>query len=147
MLRVSIAWILGTISPAQTIGYIEAHGPGRPLWATMVPPAKDAPIILMIPGSGSTDRDDTSPLGVRTATYRLLAEGLAGQVIGSVRIDKPGMLGRQDAVPDATAVTITDYDRDTSTWVGGIWARTGAKCIWLLGHSEGGLVALAAAAG
>lgn len=79
MLRVSIAWILGTISPAQTIGYIEAHGPGRPLWATMVPPAKDAPIILMIPGSGSTDRDDTSPLGVRTATYRWLAGWLAGR--------------------------------------------------------------------
>jgi pimeloyl-ACP methyl ester carboxylesterase len=53
------------------------------------------------------------------------------------------MFASAAAVPDANAVTIPDYVADTGAWVGAIRARTGAKCVWLLGHSEGGLVALA----
>ncbi|WP_372426147.1 alpha/beta hydrolase [Salinarimonas chemoclinalis] len=100
----------------------------------------------MIPGSGPTDRDGNSPLGVRAAPYRLLAEGLADRGIGSVRIDKRGLFGSRDAVVDANAVTIEDYVHDVDAWVEAIRARTGARCVWLLGHSEGGLVALASAA-
>jgi len=102
-------------------------------------------VALIIPGSGPTDRDGNNPLGVRAATYRLLAEGLAAEGIASVRIDKRGMFASAAAIPDANAVTIADYVADTQAWVGVIRARTGASCVWLLGHSEGGLVALAAA--
>lgn len=45
---------------------------------------------------------------------------------------------------DANAVTIADYVRDTGAWIEAIRKRTGATCIWVFGHSEGGLVALAA---
>ncbi|NVN03925.1 MULTISPECIES: alpha/beta hydrolase [Asaia] len=106
---------------------------------------KDGPIVLIIPGSGPTDRDGNSPLGVRAAPYKLLAEGLAGQGIGSVRIDKRGMFGSLSAVSNANAVTIDDYVHDIGAWVDVIRARTGVRCVWLLGHSEGGLVALEAA--
>jgi uncharacterized protein len=126
---------------------IEATGPKEPLRGTMVLTARDAPIILMIPGSGPTDRDGNSPLGVNAAPYRLLAAGLASERISSVRIDKRGMFGSQAAGFDANAVTIADYVRDTTAWVDAIRERTGEKCVWLLGHSEGGLVALASAAG
>ena len=85
-------------------------------------------------------------MGVRAAPYRLLAEDLSKQGIGSVRIDKRDMFGSQSAVPDASAVTIDDYVRDVGAWVDATRAKTGAKCVWVLGHSEGGLVALAAAA-
>lgn len=146
MLSAALAMMLALGTPTQVNGDIEAPGPNGPLRGTMILPVKDAPIILMIPGSGPTDRDGNNPLGVRAAPYRLLAEGLAEQGIGSVRIDKRGMFGSQGAVPDANAVTIDDYVRDTSTWVDAIRARTGARCVWLLGHSEGGLVALTAAA-
>lgn len=145
MLSAALAMMLALGTPTQVSGDIEAPGPDGPLRGTMVLPAKDAPIILIIPGSGPTDRDGNSPLGVRAAPYRLLAEGLAGQGIGSVRIDKRGMFGSQGAVTDANAVTIDDYVRDTGAWVDAIRVRTEARCVWLLGHSEGGLVALAAA--
>jgi len=125
---------------------IEAPGPCGPLSGTMVHPTNDAPTVLMIPGSGPTDRDGNNPQGVRAAPYRLLAEGLAGHGIGSVRIDKRGMFGSQAAVDDPNGVTIDDYVRDTSAWIEVIRSRTGAERVWLLGHSEGGLVALAAAA-
>ena len=94
MLSAALAMMLALGTPTQTSDDIEAPGPNGPLRGTMLLPAKDVPIILMIPGSGPTDRDGNSPLGVRAAPYRLLAEGLAGQGIGSVRIDKRGMLAQ-----------------------------------------------------
>lgn len=124
---------------------MEAPGPLGALRGTAVLPAeKGAPVILIIPGSGPTDRDGNSPLGIRAATYKLLAEGLAAQGVASIRIDKRGMFGSQAAVPDANAVTVNDYVDDISAWVNVAMAQTGASCIWLLGHSEGGLVALVA---
>jgi pimeloyl-ACP methyl ester carboxylesterase len=112
----------------------------------MLPGAKGSAPVLIIPGSGPTDRHGNNPLGVRAASYRLLAEGLAARGIGSVRIDKRGMFGSRAAVADGNAVTVADYASDVHAWVKAIRAATGAPCVWLLGHSEGGLVALAAAA-
>ena len=63
----------------------------------------------------------------------------------TVRIDKRGMFGSAGAVPDANAVTMADYVADTAAWVKSVRAKTEAPCVWLIGHSEGGLVALAAA--
>ena len=138
--------VLAAGAPAHANSDIEAPGPSGPLRGTILLPNKDAPVILMIPGSGPNDRDGNSPLGIRAKPYRLLAEGLAGQGIGSVRIDKRGLLGSEGAVHDANAVTIADYVRDTHAWIDAIRAQTVSDCVWLLGHSEGGLVALAAAA-
>jgi pimeloyl-ACP methyl ester carboxylesterase len=102
-------------------------------------------MVLIIPGSGPTDRDGNNPLGVKASTYRLLAEGLAARDIGTVRIDKRGMFGSSAAVADGNAVTIDDYVADVQAWIAVIRKQTGVSCVWLLGHSEGGLVALAAA--
>jgi len=124
---------------------IEAPGPAGPLKGSLAGPP-GAPVVLILPGSGPTDRDGDNPLGVRAAPYRMLAEGLAARGIASVRIDKRGMFASAAATPDADDVTIDDYVRDTESWIAAIRARTGASCIWLLGHSEGGLIALATAA-
>lgn len=124
---------------------ITALGPLAPLAGTMTDAGKHAPIVLIIPGSGPTDRDGNSPLGVKAAPYRLLAEGLAARGVSSVRIDKRGMFGSKAAIANANRVTIADYAADVRSWVASIRRMTGAKCVWLLGHSEGGMVALAAA--
>jgi uncharacterized protein len=47
-------------------------------------------------------------------------------------------------VADANAVTIDDYVADVGAWTAVIRKLSGAPCVWVLGHSEGGLVALAA---
>jgi hypothetical protein len=102
-------------------------------------------VALIIPGSGPTDRDGNSPLGITASSYRLLAEGLAAEGVSSLRIDKRGMFGSKEAVADPNKVTIRDYADDIHNWVGAIRKEQGAKCVWVLGHSEGALVALAAA--
>jgi pimeloyl-ACP methyl ester carboxylesterase len=125
---------------------VEAPGPQGPLKGTLLSaPAPRAPIVLIIPGSGPTDRDGNNPLGVKAAPYRLLAEALAADGVSTVRIDKRGMFGSRTAIADANKVSIADYAGDIHAWVKSLRAETGAGCIWVAGHSEGGLVALAAA--
>ncbi len=124
---------------------IEAPGPSGPLKGTLTMPAPGAPLVLILPGSGPTDRDGNSPAGVAAAPYRLLAEGLAARGVGTLRIDKRGLSASRAAVADGNAVTIADYVTDTRAWIAAARAKTGARCVWLLGHSEGGLIALATA--
>ena len=122
-----------------------APGPQGPLAGTYLDAGRKAPVILIIPGSGPTDRDGNNPLGGTASPYRLLAEALADKGISTVRIDKRGLGGSKAAVADGNKVTIEDYAVDIHNWAAAIRQKTGAKCIWLLGHSEGSLVALAAA--
>src|SRR6202161_2500240 len=141
-----LAATLAAANAAPVQSYVEAPGPIGPLKGTMLAPASGgAPMMLVVPGSGPTDRDGNNPLGVKAATYRLLAEGLAAHGIGTVRIDKRGMFASSMAVADGNAVTIDDYVTDVAAWTASIRKQTSASCVWLLGHSEGGLVALAAA--
>jgi pimeloyl-ACP methyl ester carboxylesterase len=104
-------------------------------------PARAAALIL--PGSGPTDRDGNSPLGLVSDAYRLLAEGLATQGIATLRIDKRG-IGASGGDPDA--VTLAAYRADTAAWADRLRAETGAPCVWLVGHSEGAILAADAAA-
>jgi len=134
---------LAQAAPVETI--VEAAGPAGSLKGVMLAPqSAAAPVVLIIPGSGPTDLDGNSPLGVRASTYKLLAQDLVSRGLTAVRIDKRGMFGSAAAVPDANAVTIADYVVDIHSWVAALRKRTGAKCVWLAGHSEGGLVAMAA---
>jgi pimeloyl-ACP methyl ester carboxylesterase len=119
-------------------------GPKGPLAGTLVTAGEDAPVVVVIPGSGPTDRDGNNPMGVTAAPYRLLAEALVGKGVSTLRIDKRGLFGSK-AAGDPNDVTIAAYAADVRGWAAEAARRTGRRCAWLLGHSEGGLVALAAA--
>ena len=124
---------------------LTAPGPLAPLSATLLDAGKRAPVVVIIPGSGPTDRDGNNPLGVTAASYRLLAQALARKGISSVRIDKRGMFGSKASIANGNDVTIAAYAADAHAWARAARGVTGARCVWLLGHSEGSLVALAAA--
>lgn len=120
-------------------------GPTGPLAGTYLAPAAGGPVLVIIPGSGPTDRNGNSPLGVAGGAYQRLAEALATGGVGSIRIDKRGMFGSAAAAADPNAVRLTDYAEDVRAWAAEARGRAGAPCAWLLGHSEGGLVAILAA--
>ncbi len=143
----ALAMAAAGITPVAIPASVEvtAPGPQGALGGTMLDPDPKAPLVLIVPGSGPTDRDGNNPMGVAGGPYRQLAEALAAQGIASVRVDKRGMFGSRAAVADPNTATTAAYAEDVHAWVAAIRQRTARPCIWVLGHSEGALVALQAA--
>ena len=123
---------------------VTVPGPDGALAGTLIDAGRSTPAVLILPGSGPTDRDGNNALGVKGAAYRQLAEGLRGHGITSLRVDKRGIGGSAKAAANPNAVSIADYVSDTAKWIG-LLKGQGHRCVWLAGHSEGGLIALAAA--
>ncbi len=120
-----------------------AKGPEGALAGTLLEGEPNDPLVLILPGSGPTDQDGNNPLGVTASSYRLLAEALATQGIASLRIDKRGIGGSRAASSNPNMVTLADYVADGNAWIDAVQRHSPARtCIWLLGHSEGGLIAL-----
>jgi pimeloyl-ACP methyl ester carboxylesterase len=124
---------------------VRIPGPMGPLEAALIAVPGAAHVVVIVPGSGPTDRDGNQPATglVATDSYKLLAEGVAAAGIASLRIDKRGMYGSRAAIPDANDVSVTAYADDLRGWIG--LAATLAPSVWVAGHSEGGLVGLVAA--
>ncbi|CCE09052.1 conserved exported hypothetical protein [Bradyrhizobium sp. STM 3843] len=97
------------------------------------------PIALLIAGSGSIDRDGNGPQ-LKPATLKKLAEKLAGRGIASLRYDKRGARGWKAEFGRPEDFRFKDYVDDAAslvTFLRGKFAR-----VVLVGHSEGGLVAI-----
>lgn len=118
-----------------------------PLRGTLLTPEAPTAVAVILPGSGPTDRDGNSPMGVAASTYRLLAEGLAEQGVATVRIDKRGIAASAAAGLEETKLRFDDYAADARAGAAEAASRTDQPCAWLIGHSEGALVALKAVEG
>jgi hypothetical protein len=134
--------------PPPALGHgesiVQTQGPSGVLQGTMLAGPQGGPVAVIIPGSGPTDRDGDNRYGIAAAPYKLLAAALGPMGVTTVRIDKRGMFGSAGA-GDPNKVTMADYAADVHAWMATLRQQTGAPCIWLIGHSEGGLVALVAA--
>lgn len=119
-----------------------------PLHGTMLRPEGEArAVAVIIAGSGPTDRDGNSPMGVTASTYRLLAEGLAERGIATVRYDKRGIAQSAAAATAEVDLRFDHMAEDARGWARMATETTGQPCAWLIGHSEGALVAQVAANG
>ena len=102
------------------------------------------PIVLLIGGSGPTDRDGNQG-GTGAGELRQLAEQLAERGIASLRYDKRG-IGRSLA-PGLREedLVLNTYVEDAVAWLGWLQQRTDLGPRIVAGHSEGGLIAMLAA--
>lgn len=99
------------------------------------------PVVLLLAGSGPTDRDCNSSLGLRTDAYRLVAAALAARGIASLRYDKRGV-GKSGINFDPATTVIDDFAADALAIAHRLRADPRFSTLALLGHSEGGLLAL-----
>lgn len=103
------------------------------------------PVVLIIAGSGPTDRDGNNPAGGRVDNLKRLAWLLADAHIASVRYDKRGVAASQPATPDERDLSVERYVADASAWGRMLKADPRFGQLILIGHSEGALIASLAA--
>lgn len=117
-----------------------------PLQGTLLLPdgAGPHPALILLPGSGPVDRDGNLP-GLANNSLRLLAEGLAGHGIATLRADKRGVGASYAAAPDESALRVDTYADDAVRWTRALGDDPAIARVGLLGHSEGALVAALAA--
>ena len=107
--------------------------------------AKPVPVVLIIAGSGPTDRNGNSAEGARNDSLKRLAWVLARHNIASVRYDKRGVAASLKATPDERNLTLDAYVADAVAWGKSLKADPRFGPLVVLGHSEGALVAALAA--
>jgi pimeloyl-ACP methyl ester carboxylesterase len=108
---------------------------------------KGAVGAVIITGSGPANRDGNSTVNGGRGTYRDIAEALAAHDISTLRFDKRGIGESAPAMTREEDLRVQTLADDVKTWAGELKRKIGARCVWLAGHSEGGLLAVMAAQG
>ncbi|AHL35383.1 alpha/beta hydrolase [Pseudomonas brassicacearum] len=117
------------------------------LFGSLLLPKSDTPVpvVLIISGSGPTDRDGNNPDGGRNDSLKRLAWVLAKHNIASVRYDKRGVAASLAATPDERNLSVEAYVADAVAWSHKLAADPRLGPLVILGHSEGALIASLAA--
>jgi len=102
------------------------------------------PAVLILAGSGPTDRNGNGPNGLSTDLYRLITIGLAEAGIRSLRYDKRG-IGDSQKMEEADA-RFDHYIADAVDAARNLQQREDVSAVVIAGHSEGGGLAIGAAA-
>ncbi|WP_114936304.1 alpha/beta fold hydrolase [Mucilaginibacter endophyticus] len=103
------------------------------------------PLVLIIAGSGPTDRDGNSPkLGLYANIYKMIANELGKKGIASLRYDKR-LVGKSTTSIKENEIRFEDYVEDAAALLNMFTADERFSRVIILGHSEGSLVGMMAA--
>ena len=106
---------------------------------------KKMPVILVIAGSGPTDRNGNSSMGVNSNVYKMLADSLLRHGIASLRYDKRGVGESKAAVKSESSVKFEDMINDAASFIKMLKADGRFSKVIVLGHSEGSFIGMIAA--
>jgi uncharacterized protein len=108
---------------------------------------KSFPCVLIIAGSGPTDRDGNSHMiSGNNNSLKMLAESLAIQGVASLRYDKRGVGQSRSQRFTETTIRFEDYVYDAIEWINLLASNDSIKSLGIIGHSEGSLIGMIAAA-
>jgi pimeloyl-ACP methyl ester carboxylesterase len=109
-------------------------------------PAARLPVVLIIAGSGPTDRDSNNPyLPGRNDCLKMLAAALADAGFASVRYDKRGVAASRASAVSEAALRFDTFVDDAAAWIVKLRADARFGRVIVFGHSEGALVGMLAA--
>ena len=103
------------------------------------------PMVLLIAGSGPTDRNgNTIGAANGPASLRLLAEGLAARGIAALRYDKRSIGASRSAAVSESALRFDMLADDAAAWVRQLRTDPRVTSVSIIGHSEGSLLGMLA---
>ncbi len=135
------------VNPSYTGQEINIQVEGGTLHGVLQLPTKIKPIhvVIIISGSGATDRDGNNPLtGGYNNSLKQLAESLAAHGIASVRYDKRGVGKSAQAITDEEHLCFDTYIEDAVLWGEKLRKDRRFTHVSIIGHSEGSLVGMIA---
>jgi hypothetical protein len=108
--------------------------------------SKPMPVVLLLSGSGPTDRNGNSPaLPGKNNALLMLAEGLASNGIASLRYDKRGVGESAGAMVAEASLSLDTYVDDALAWCQQLRKDKRFSAVIVAGHSEGSLIGMLAA--
>lgn len=107
--------------------------------------AAKGPVVLLVAGSGPTDRDGNQPR-LLNDSLRQLAAALAAEGIATLRYDKRGVAMSRDAGKTEKDLRFDHYVDDAAAWIAWLKADARFSLVAVAGHSEGAHVGALAAA-
>jgi pimeloyl-ACP methyl ester carboxylesterase len=121
---------------------------GGKIYGTLTLPKGNGtyPVALIHQGSGPTDRDGNNNIIGDNNSLKMLAQGLAEAGIASVRYDKRGIGESMNLVQKEEDLVFEDYISDANLWIAKLRDDNRFDKIFVIGHSEGALIAGQAAA-
>ncbi|WP_344848110.1 serine aminopeptidase domain-containing protein [Pedobacter jeongneungensis] len=136
----------GLVRKESTDNYTLGKAPAMLFGTLLLPPKtlEKIPIVLMIGGSGPTDRNMNQGDALVTNSFAMLADTLAANGIASLRYDKRGVAKSAQALINNTIV-MDNYVDDASAFVDQLNKDERFSKVIVLGHSEGSSIAIAAA--
>lgn len=113
---------------------------------TLLMPAgkKNIPLVIIIAGSGPTDRDGNNG-PYKNNSLKMLARELGNNGIATLRYDKRGIATSKEAGKAEKDLRFEDYIADAAAWVTQFKADKRFGKIIVAGHSEGSLIGMIAA--
>lgn len=122
---------------------VKVDGPAGVLAGTLTRPKNRAgrvPVVVTISGSGLEDRDEAIPTVFGYRPFRQIAEALAARGIAVLRYDDRGF---GESTGNPRGATSADFANDTRAVLAYLRTRPDVDTtkLFLLGHSEGGLIA------
>ena len=100
--------------------------------------------VVIVAGSGPTDRNGNSALNLNTYCYKLLSDALVEDGYAVVRYDKRAIGQSTIPMEDVPSLLFDDYVDDVEVVVNYLRSE-GFERVVIAGHSEGGLIALVVA--
>lgn len=114
------------------------------LHGTLLSKSNHQKLVIIIAGSGPTDRNGNNPMGDKAYSYEMLAHALDSQNIATFRFDKRGVAQSIPADFNEANLTFDDYIKDAKKIFDYMHDTLGFKDIFFAGHSEGSLIGMIA---
>ena len=139
-----LCFLFATIFTLAQEEIIVLETPTGNIEGTLLVPSKEhSPLVLIIAGSGPTDRDGNN-ISLQNNSLKMIAQGLYMNDIASFRFDKRGISRSAAAGMSEEDLRFEHYIEDVKQWCSLLKEDSRFSSFIILGHSEGSLIGMIA---